>query len=519
MVFLRHRSLTVCAASFAAAVAAGCSTPSWIAAKPAQADPALPFPVREHESPRTSAAADPPGPDDVAANLRRGHREAEAGRLDQAERYYERVLRDEPRNAVAHHRLGVIADERRDFPAAEGHYLAALRERPDDADLLNDLGYSYVLQGRAAEAERTLRAVVAASPRHERGLMNLALLYRQAGDDARAVAVLRLLGTEEEARTRLARLSPETPLRDVLTTSATGARVSAPRILTPDRPRPPAGDAEGAAAVPANRLSAEHGGRDDRPRDGDSRLPVVRGRGLIGPAAVASASPLPDPENDDDLWPPSANAASTEMVTANVETASSNPQDAIPHWPSSSRAAGYGPESAGTGPLGSRDPATPRVVRQVSHDPYAERYRTSGTSSAGADLQPIGPSGGAGPAMFPLLNDDPTPHLPPAAYASPGSGSAVGGGRYAAPPEYARSMTAPPRPDDSLRPSRYRVGHATAPRADSVDEYAEDLARQDADLARMRAELHDQRAIPSGPGAYSPRLAPYRSASSNESGD
>ena len=158
---------------------------------------------------------DPSGSSAVAENLRRGHREAEAGRPDAAARAYEQVLRDDPANASAHHRLGVIADERRDFAAAEQHYRAALRQWPGDADVLNDLGYSYIMRQNYAEGERTLREVLATAPKHQRALTNLGLLYVRVGDTDRALAVLRLTGSEAQAQTKLAMLQsdPAAPAR------------------------------------------------------------------------------------------------------------------------------------------------------------------------------------------------------------------------------------------------------------------------------------------------------------------
>jgi hypothetical protein len=126
---------------------------------------------------------------EVARNLERGQNEVAAGRPDQAVRFYERVLRDDPKNFEALHRLAVLADTSGDFLAAERSYLRALEGHSNDSDLLNDLGYSYLLQERFAEAEQTLRRALALNPGHELALANLGLLYRQVGDDARAVAI------------------------------------------------------------------------------------------------------------------------------------------------------------------------------------------------------------------------------------------------------------------------------------------------------------------------------------------
>jgi Tfp pilus assembly protein PilF len=143
---------------------------------------------------RLAAVAElaPANVSDVADNLRRGQRELEAGRPDQAAQFFERVLRDEPDHAIAHHRLAVLADEAEDFASAEQHYKAALRTNSNDPDLLNDLGYSYLLQRRFGDAEQAFRTALSLSERHEKAIANLALLYSTVGSPDRARNVLRL---------------------------------------------------------------------------------------------------------------------------------------------------------------------------------------------------------------------------------------------------------------------------------------------------------------------------------------
>ena len=157
---------------------------------------------------RTRKAAKAVSGESISELLNRGHRAAAAGRTAEALRAYRRVLVDDPENAVAHHRLAIIADGRHDFDSADYHYHRALRADPNDPDLLSDIGYSYLLQERYQESEDFLREAVRQSPRHRRAWSNLGLLYAVQGDYNRSLESFRRSGTEREAQSRVAALFP-----------------------------------------------------------------------------------------------------------------------------------------------------------------------------------------------------------------------------------------------------------------------------------------------------------------------
>ncbi|MBV8309118.1 MAG: tetratricopeptide repeat protein, partial [Planctomycetaceae bacterium] len=60
--------------------------------------------------------------------------------------------------ALAHRRIGNALDRLGRFAQAEMHYKKALRLSPRDPKIWNDAGYSYYLQGRWADAERTFKS-------------------------------------------------------------------------------------------------------------------------------------------------------------------------------------------------------------------------------------------------------------------------------------------------------------------------------------------------------------------------
>ncbi len=129
----------------------------------------------------TSDDAESPGSDGsasdaVAAAIERGNSFLRRGQLDQARDEYQKALKSDPGYVDAHHRLAVIADQKKDFAAAEFHYSQAMQKIPNDPDLLSDLGYSYLLQGRRRESETALRLALERSPGHPYASNNLKLL-------------------------------------------------------------------------------------------------------------------------------------------------------------------------------------------------------------------------------------------------------------------------------------------------------------------------------------------------------
>jgi hypothetical protein len=156
--------------------------------------------------PGDASGASPHDPPGVRVLLEDGHRALARGQVAEARALYEQVLTQQPQHAEAHHRLAILADRDGRYVAAEHHYHAALRGKPDDADLLSDLGYSYFLQGRPGESEHYLQEAIRRDPHHPHARENLNLLR----DPARAATVLREL-QGPQAESTLARLFPMGP--------------------------------------------------------------------------------------------------------------------------------------------------------------------------------------------------------------------------------------------------------------------------------------------------------------------
>jgi Flp pilus assembly protein TadD len=76
------------------------------------------------------------------------------------------------------------------FSQAEVHYQQAMKLAPHDARNWNDLGYSYYLQNRWPDAERTLKTADAMKPNDSRTLTNLGLTLAAQGKEADALTAL-----------------------------------------------------------------------------------------------------------------------------------------------------------------------------------------------------------------------------------------------------------------------------------------------------------------------------------------
>jgi len=432
----------------------------------------------------------------VAENLLRGHREAEAGRLDQAARFYERVLREDPANPVAHHRLAVIADQNRDFPEAERHYSAALEERPHDPDVLNDLGYCYLLQGRYPESERALRDAVAVAPTHERSLTNLGLLYGTIGDFDRAFAVLRLTGSEAEARAKLAMLTPRPGAAPAPGGPLPTAPAGADAVVTAGATEP-----SRASAGPMNGQPVQ----SDAMRDLMDQMEMAKRESLAARNAEAAAPPrlpgLIDPEErtptGDRLGePPQAGLAQPYHRSGRHPYAAARPTSPIDDG------LGYGdrvvpPEAAveragGAASLPAISGELPLWSPPTASMPPAYPFRHSADFAAAAGRLPVDPGtrqhnavqyasaeadspapGAPREARFANL-DGAAAQLPPPAYAADRPR------RY---PDYGRPAPTPPSAPLQASPSD----------DPGLRAYADDLARRDAEVAEMHRYMQSMR--------------------------
>jgi len=125
------------------------------------------------------------------------------GETEQARIVYEGVLKQDPTNRIAAHRLGVVAAAEGNLTKAETLLTKAAESGPPDAELFNDIGYTYYLQERLDEAEKSLRQAIESSPNYLEAWTNLGLVLGQQQKFDESLAAFRKSGTEAQAHCNL----------------------------------------------------------------------------------------------------------------------------------------------------------------------------------------------------------------------------------------------------------------------------------------------------------------------------
>ncbi len=86
------------------------------------------------------------------------------------------LLEKEPRNLTALTRLGDMYYDAGMFDKAKDYYARSLEVKPDDINVLTDLGTSLRNMGQPKEALKEFEAAVAAQPAHWRGWFNIGIV-------------------------------------------------------------------------------------------------------------------------------------------------------------------------------------------------------------------------------------------------------------------------------------------------------------------------------------------------------
>jgi Flp pilus assembly protein TadD len=113
------------------------------------------------------------------------------GRIVEASRLFESILKDEPRNLAALQHLAIIHATRGEFEFAEVLFRRAAEAAPDNPDVLSNLGRVLSERGRHEEAVACLNRALSLRPGMVEAEFNLGALHQRMGRPGRAVEYLR----------------------------------------------------------------------------------------------------------------------------------------------------------------------------------------------------------------------------------------------------------------------------------------------------------------------------------------
>jgi len=127
-----------------------------------------------------------------------------SGKLDRAREVCRDLIKHYPDKADGYHQLALVADKQKRYREAQGLYAQAIRLKHADAEIFNNLGYSYYLGGQLDNEESALAKSVAMSPHEDRYRINLGLVVGQQRRYDEALEHFRLAGSEADAQYNLA---------------------------------------------------------------------------------------------------------------------------------------------------------------------------------------------------------------------------------------------------------------------------------------------------------------------------
>ena len=127
-------------------------------------------------------------PDDVALNERVGLAALSLGRDDRALSALAKAAASPQASWRAWNALGVLADRARDFTEARNAYYRAQALAPTRAEIANNIGWSYFLEGRPSDALPYLEKASVADPRSKLFAANVELVRAAIANDLPARA-------------------------------------------------------------------------------------------------------------------------------------------------------------------------------------------------------------------------------------------------------------------------------------------------------------------------------------------
>jgi hypothetical protein len=129
-----------------------------------------------------------------------------SGKLLKARELYLDLYQRKPTHPDLAHRIGVVATRLGNDAEATRFFQEALEQNPQNAQLLNDMGYAQYLHNELDAAEQSMRAALLADPGNSRAMTNLALVMGRKGQMNESFQLFRQVVGEAKANSNVAYL-------------------------------------------------------------------------------------------------------------------------------------------------------------------------------------------------------------------------------------------------------------------------------------------------------------------------
>jgi len=143
-----------------------------------KADPTPPTATGSATGPKIDGPAAPTNSDDV----KKGIAALKAGDLNGARASFDVAIQKNPKQADAHHYMGLVLEQLGDRPGAEKSYRKALEIQPDLEEPATNLAAILVEAGKNDEAATLMKKAVAKNPKNAALHVNLAMALSGKGD-------------------------------------------------------------------------------------------------------------------------------------------------------------------------------------------------------------------------------------------------------------------------------------------------------------------------------------------------
>jgi tetratricopeptide (TPR) repeat protein len=125
------------------------------------------------------------------------------GRLDEAAKTYQEILKSDPKNLPVLSALGVVLARQKRYAEAVRYYRQALAIKPQNFSTQLNLGLSYFKMGEFRSAIAPLKTALALEPSNAQAATLLGMAYFGAGDYRHAVEPLRSVASADPTNSTL----------------------------------------------------------------------------------------------------------------------------------------------------------------------------------------------------------------------------------------------------------------------------------------------------------------------------